>query len=327
MNFQCKNCGGNMVFAPEKQKMYCPFCDGTDCEEIKGDDSLVRCPSCGGEIELNKFTSAARCGFCNNYIVFDKRVTGDYEPDSILPFLVSKAEAVKCMEKEFKKRTYAPVSFLHEKTLKGMSGFYVPFFLYDYSVDADFTGEGTKVRTWTSGNYDYTETSYYDIIRRMHVDYDNVPADASDAMDDSKMDLMEPYDYRCLMEFNPKYLSGFFGEVYNQSASDLEPRAKYKVLDSAQTLLNKSMSGYSSIRTHSKNVNIQNGKVDYTLLPVWLYIYEYGGKQYRFYVNGQSGKVIGKTPISKLKVLLYSLTSAGLFTIIAFMILKIWEVL
>ena len=38
-----------------------------------------------------------------------------------------------------------------------MEGIYVPFWLYDYKACYDYTGEGVRVRTWTSGNTEYTE--------------------------------------------------------------------------------------------------------------------------------------------------------------------------
>lgn len=320
MNFQCKNCGGNVVFSPRKRKMYCPFCEGEDSEEIKGNDSLVTCASCGGELNVGEFTSASRCPYCNNYLIFDKRVTGEYEPSMMIPFLIDKDEAVSLMEKEFKKRTFTPSSFLSEKTLDDLNGRYVPFFLYDYNVLSSFRGTGQKVRSWTSGSYRYTETSYYQIIREMEAQYDNVPADASTEMDDKVMDLLEPFEYKDLMSFEPKYLSGFFGEIYNAPASSYADRAKEKVHESAEVLLRDSYGGYTGVITEVKNHNIMDKGNDFTLLPVWVYAYKYRDKIYNFYVNGQTGKVIGQTPVSKAKVLIYGAT-VGLLTLAALLLI------
>jgi hypothetical protein len=38
------------------------------------------------------------------------------------------------------------------------------------------------------------------------------------------------------------------------------------------------------------------------LLPVWVAAYRYGGKPYRFVVNGQTGKVQGERPYSAIKI-------------------------
>ena len=39
MIFKCKNCGGNVVYSPERKKMFCPFCESEDSEERQ--DSVI----------------------------------------------------------------------------------------------------------------------------------------------------------------------------------------------------------------------------------------------------------------------------------------------
>ena len=43
----------------------------------------------------------------------------------------------------------------------------------------------------------------------------------------------------------------------------------------------------------------------YALLPVWFMTYKYNGKLYEFAVNGQSGKLVGKTPLSVKKLVIF----------------------
>lgn len=320
MNFQCRNCSANMVFDPDRQKLVCPFCDGVDCADKKGDTSMVTCPSCGGELNPGEYTSATRCPSCGNYIIFDARVSEAYKPDRIIPFKLSKKRAVEELEKEFSDRIFTPSSFLSEKTLKDMNGYYVPFFLYDYHVDAEYVGEGSASTSWREGNYKCTETRHYLLSRKLKADYDNVPADASIAMPDSTMDLMEPYDYQVLTDFDPEFMSGFFGEVYNMSADDLAERADAKATKSVDAIMRGSMANYSLSAPTVNNKELKRGEVEYALFPVWKYDYFYRGEIYTFYVNGQSGKVVGKTPVSKRKVFWYGLATAGLWGIMLDMI-------
>jgi hypothetical protein len=51
-------------------------------------------------------------------------------------------------------------------------------------------------------------------------------------------------------------------------------------------------------------------------MPVWQYVYQYKNKDYPFYVNGETGKIIGTVPLSKGKVWAYSLTLWVLLTVI-----------
>ena len=313
MNFQCRNCNGNMVFSPEKQRIYCPYCDGEDCDEQRGDDSLTICPSCGGELETGEFTSATQCPFCGNYIILDKRVSGQYRPDKVIPFKLSKKDVVAVLEKEFQDRIFTPSSFLSEKTLVDMKGYYVPFFMYDYHVDSKYVCDATTSNSWWEGNYHCSETAYYKLYREMRADYDNVPVDASKEMYDDTMDLLEPFDYQLLTDFDPRVMSGFLGETYNMSEDELAERAEKKIAGSATSIMKESMSRFSLSAPEVNEQNLTRGKTEFALIPVWKYIYTHGSNYYEFYINGQSGKVIGKTPISKLKVAIYGIVCAGLW--------------
>lgn len=315
MNFQCRNCSANMVFSPERQRMYCPFCDGTDCEEQKGDASLTTCPSCGGALDVGEFTSATQCPSCGNYIILDKRISDEYRPDRVIPFKLSKKDAVGALEAEFSDRIFTPSSFLSEKTLVDMKGYYVPFFMYDYHVDSRYVCDATQTRSWREGNYSCTETSYYKLYRELEADYDNVPVDASISMPDDTMDLLEPYDYQLLTDFDPRVMSGFLGETYSQSEEELAERADNKTINSVSNIMMDSMAKYSLSSPEVDNVKLTRGETELALFPVWKYTYFHGGRFFEFFVNGQTGKVIGKTPISKKKVFLYGITCAGLWGI------------
>ena len=327
MIFKCKNCGGNTVYSPEKGRMYCAHCESTDSEEKIGDSSLVQCVNCGAPIQITQYTSACRCEHCGNYLIFNERVEHVFEPKLILPFRIGKEGAAAAMEKEFSRRLFAPADFLSAKSLEKMEGIYVPFWLYDYGADYDFAGEGTRVRTWCSGDTEYTETSYFEVVRRMDVDFDRIPVDASIAMDDSVMDLMEPYDYRALADFAPQYMSGFFGEVYNQKAEELDGRAQAKARQASEELLQRSLTGYTTVRPYRKNLHLTRESFCYVLMPVWQYVYRYKDKSYLYHVNGQTGKVIGVTPVSRGKVLAYGASVFAAVTALCYMAVHVLEIL
>ncbi len=327
MIFKCKNCGGNVVYHPAKKEMYCPHCDSINSEELMLDNAMTQCANCGAPVQTGEYTSASKCAHCGSYLIFQERVEGKYQPNLILPFKISKEQAVEALNTEFRKRVFTPESFLSEKSLEGMNGMYVPFWMYDYQTVYDFEGEGTKVRTWRSGDTEYTETSYYQIVREMNAGFDKIPVDASLAMDDGEMDLMEPYTYAELEDFQVKYMSGFLGEIYNEEADALEERAKGKVQEAMEELMQQSLSGYSRILPRRKDKNLKREGTNYTLLPVWMYFYQYRGKTYRFYVNGQTGKVVGKTPVSKEKVIAYGLSAMAYISVIAALAISVLEVL
>lgn len=320
MIFKCKNCGGNSIYNPETKHMYCPHCESEDSQEKLEENDLLVCGNCGAPLDVKEHTSAMRCENCGSYHVFEERISGEYTPHLILPFQISKKQAEEILRKEFRRRTFAPASFLSHASIEKMEGSYVPFFLYDYHVRASYRAKGTKVRTWSSGDYRYKETSFYAIARDMDVNFDNIPVDASVRLDDKVMDLLEPYDYKALEEFKDQYMSGFEGETYSETKEVLQARAEEKVRKDSGALLRDSIVGYTAVIPEREEVGPQLQRCDYALLPVWIYDFLYQQKSYRFYVNGQTGKVIGEAPIAYKKAAGYGATVFALSLAAGFLI-------
>lgn len=152
------------------------------------------------------------------------------------------------------------------------------------------------------GDYMYTNTKHYQIRRRAVMSYDKVPADGSMRMEDETMDLLEPYDYKDLQEFQMPYLAGYQAEKYDRRPKDVYPRIQERLNEYTRQKVRDTIHGYTTVN----NIRFQNTyrgtNAVYTLLPVWLHRYRYKGKTYQFAMNGQTGKIVGKPPISETKV-------------------------
>ena len=78
---------------------------------------------------------------------------------------------------------------------------------------------------YTSGDYEITETSHYDVSRAGSIGFEKIPVDASSKMPDDYMDSIEPYDYADLKPFSTAYLPGFMADKYDVSVEDSRERA------------------------------------------------------------------------------------------------------
>ena len=307
MIFKCNNCGGNIVYNPEKRAMHCEHCDGIDTESEVPGGVMSSCVNCGAPVYVDEFNSASKCEHCGTYCIFEERIRGEYKPHLVVPFQLSKEMAKKVLMEKFEKNLFLPGDFLSKKMLQKIEGIYVPYWMYDYDANYNYRGIGKKIRKWVSGNTEYTEVSTYTIYRNMDIDFDKIPVDASNRMNDRTMDLLEPYDYNALEEFKEKYMSGFLGEMYNQPADVLEPRAKEKAQKYADRLLANTITGYDTVTPTERDLRLDKKATNYSLLPLWYYSYRFKDKVYDYYINGQTGKVSGKAPIAVSKVVIFIL--------------------
>ena len=100
----------------------------------------------------------------------------------------------------------------------------------------------------------------------------------------------------------------------------VENRARAKMDEDAGKMLRDSVSGYSSVKTLRQDVRVKNSRTRYGLLPIWRYVYTYNNKEYPFYVNGQTGKIVGTAPVSPGRVWLYAGTLWACLTAILIMV-------
>ena len=97
--------------------------------------------------------------------------------------------------------------------------------------------------------------------------------------------------------------------------------------EASEQLLQGSISGYATVRPYHKNLDLRGKKSCYALMPVWQYDYRYHNQVYRYHVNGQTGKVIGITPVSKAKVISYGISVFATVTAICYMAVHMLELL
>ncbi|MBE5970909.1 MAG: TFIIB-type zinc ribbon-containing protein [Lachnoclostridium sp.] len=327
MSYKCPNCGGGLIFNPEKQKLTCEYClsefsenemeegQEPECVSAESMDSGTReeavvyvCPSCGAEIVTDETTAATFCYYCHNPVVLSGRVSGEFLPDYVLPFAIDRKRAEEMFLTWISKKKFVPHSFYDKNQLEKLSGVYFPYLLYSCQVDGKIEAEAEKQRTWTTGNTRFTEHKQYRIRREGTLDVKNL---ARNALSKSNKELVEgvlPFETDAMVPFQTNYLSGFMAEKRDMDSAGFTEEAEKEVKEYTIQNLTSTMSEYSSVRVQDSETRIRGAKWQYAMLPVWVMTYRHKeqGKTYYFTMNGQNGKICGKLPVDGKKI-------AGLF--------------
>ncbi len=268
------------------------------------------CPSCGAEIICDATTGATACPYCGNPSIVPGQFSGVLKPDYVIPFKLSKDDAVKALKKHYGKKPLLPKIFSKTNHIEEVKGVYVPFWMFDAQAEGSVSFEATRRHSHTSGGYRITDTDYFDVRRSGELAFEKVPVDASGKMPDDYMDSIEPYDYSELEPFSAAYLPGFLADKYDVSAEDCFERADTRCKGSFESALKDTVTGYNSCTQSDSNIRLNRGKVHYALLPVWLLNTKWKDKDFLFAMNGQTGKLVGDLPTSAKRVF-------GLFAAIA----------
>ncbi|MBE6564578.1 MAG: hypothetical protein E7655_04845 [Ruminococcaceae bacterium] len=331
LEYKCPNCGGSVEFDSGLQKMKCPYCDSEfDVESLKSYDAELQkeseaqnetlnweempsrewdgeaegvrvyiCESCGGEIVGEDTTAATSCPYCGNPVIMKGTLSGALKPDYVIPFQLDKEAAKAALKQHLKGKWLLPKVFKDENRIEEIKGIYVPFWLFDSDADARIRFKGTKVRHWVSGNYNYTETSYYSILRGGKLRFDNVPVDGSSKIADDLMESIEPFDFSKAVDFQTAYLSGYFADKYDVDAEASSVRAGERIRTSTAQAIASQVNGYLSVIPEHTDIKLSQSRAKYVLYPVWILNTDWKGEKYTFAMNGQTGKFVGNLPVDK----------------------------
>lgn len=328
--YKCPNCNADLKFDPLTQKLSCEYCMSSfTIEEIKQicakaensipteaqvqqmqdfeeHTNLFHCASCGADIMCDDQRTALFCYYCHNPVILAGKLTGKYKPSKVIGFKLTKELATDQFKSWIRKRMFVPSDFKSSQQLEKITGLYVPFWVADCEVDADFRAIGKKVKSWTSGSYRYTQTDEYSITRRGRIFTNGIPADGESKIDDALMEAIEPFDYKELRDFSMSYLSGFFADKYDVDKAEVFPRIRIRATTASKDVINNSVHGYTTVVPSVENYNIMNTEWQYMMLPVWFMTYKYQDNMFEFAINGQTGKLAGTPPLDKFKLKLFS---------------------
>ncbi len=327
MTFKCPCCGGYLEFDPVQQKFKCLYCGQILSESDLRDQSAEKqeafanaeaegtskpapehlrtyhCQMCGAEIVTDETTAATRCYFCHSPVVLHDRLGNDFRPDGVIPFQLDKETAEKQFMDYIGRKKFVDRAFFNGAQLEMFSGVYYPWWYADIEGDAEFDGEGTRTSVATTPTHIVTTTRVYRVHREGRLSFRNLARKALMKADGKLSDGIHPYDVSGIKPYASGYLSGFLAEKRDVTESAAKEAMAGEANGYASGMMQKnhsfnSLSGNTSFRPN-------NIRMRYVLLPAWVLTWKGGkdGAPYYYMMNGQTGRICGKLPIDKKRLL------------------------
>ncbi|MBQ7452902.1 MAG: hypothetical protein IJS68_01395 [Clostridia bacterium] len=331
MKNKCSGCGGDCRFDTESGELKCKYCGSLKhfekemAQNVKmqlssapnltsgeAQERFKYCQTCKtASIVENKTTSCPSCGA--NNLVDGSKIS--HIPNGIIPFSINEEKAKECLRLWLKKRKFAPLALKKLAKTQEMTGFYVPAFVFDMDAKTHYSGVGINKYKTSDGHYSSRRYSFSDTRTDKYRDY--LLSGNSNVMQGYELRQIGDYNYDKLNVYSSEYLYGFIAaDVIAQPKSAFDTESK-QIEDGIRRQVKNSL-GYDEYSFFSCDTTFENVRYNYVYLPVWANIYDYKGKQYKGFINGQTGKVSAKYPKSFWKILLLILgIGAGIAAIVA----------
>lgn len=321
---KCPSCGSTMVFEPKAQALVCLHCKrveefekNTAVEELElnaavlntksweDETKIYRCENCGAKVVLEKNAVSGSCAFCGtSHVVLTKEIAG-IKPNVVLPFGISGDEAESYAKNWSRKRIFAPKKFKKSFKAEDLRGIYTPNFTFDSMTDSIYKGRlgNRRTRTVGSGKNRRTETyiEWFFVSGRLDHFFDDVTVAAGSSINQAQLKKLSPFATEKNCVYEKKFLHGFAASHYEKDINQSWTLAK-SIID--KQLRDMIIRKYHADTVDYLNVSTTHNNVTYkyVLMPVYVGNYKYNKKIYNIYINGSTGKTIGKSPISPLRL-------------------------
>jgi len=324
--FPCPGCNAQLYFEPGAQQLNCSHC-GTNVPittsgeplkesdlqsflkwEGKGTEAVeqhtFKCTRCGTPSSFSTDTTKFICGSCNyevnNPVAFKTRTV---QPSALIPFKVNEARAHEIirgwLDKDYDSRKIRKESPLTPQ----LQGVYLPYWTFSSKSISQWSGESGEYyyETWDEKDKDGNIVTH----REQHTKWTPRSGTHNDSFKDILIDgttktpmYIEnnfPYHFEELVSYSDSYLSGFEAYLYDIELSGAYKRAENKMQWDIKDDCFKACND-DTCRNLEVNTTYSNQTFKLILLPIWLGVITYKGKNYHFRLNGQTGKLDGKKP-------------------------------
>lgn len=336
----CINCGAELRYAPGTTELLCGYCNYTQEIPISGSSfqelelqkyleaygsqsyseaiSMLQCKNCGANQHIEENYKSLHCVYCSSPLVIEDMHTEEWIlPGAILPFQINQKKAYLIFQKWVDGLWWAPNN-LKKASLdpQNTKGLYAPYWTFDAQLFAKYTGQ--------RGDYYYVTVPYTTTVNGKTVTrtrqerrtrWTPTSGSVSGFVDDTLIKASKQrsgiiptkvaqWNLRELKPFHSSFLAGFVTEKYTIPLKEGHLASQQEAKTIAERWARRDIGGDTQ-RVSSLDLKLSEETFKHILLPVYISAYQFNGKRYQFFVNGQTGVLSGKRPYSFWKIFLF----------------------
>lgn len=332
----CPACGAQAQWEPATQTLSCPFCgtvsqfEETVSGEIKENELAtalrnipveqrgwapeqitVKCQSCQAISVFSTGRVAQKCDFCGSPALAPyTEIQAPIRPESLLPFKIGDTTVRETIRKWYGSHWFAPNKLKSRALTDTLHGAYLPYWTFDAQAHADWTAEAgyhyyvAESYNDSKGN---TQTRQVQRTRWEHASgvvdhfFDDTLVAASKGVPQELLVKVEPFPTTDLVPYNTAFLSGWVVEQYQIDLIAAAERSRVAMDNQLESLCRSEVPGDTQ-RNLQVEADYSAQTFKHILVPVWLLTYTYGAKNFTVIINGYTGQIAGKYPLSWLKI-------------------------
>ena len=352
----CPDCGGRMKFSPAQQQLCCPYCGALRAFDVERDtpnefdiafppprrdaawgDELrvLSCDGCGARLVLTGETALPACPFCGAQELQPTEGSG-IAPENVIPFRLTRTQARDALCRWFRHRPFAWRKARRLAMNGGLCGVYLSQWAYLEDATSVYQGKAGRhyklalpVTVTDADGKERQEARERQLTRWEAAEgtvvqsFDDLLIQASGRLTEPEMDGVLPYKLHHMRKYGPGYIAGYAVEQ-----PDIDPREGWQV---AQSLSDRRLAALAERQilvdadeAKVERLSTEHKRIRYklVLLPAYLCSLRRGDRTWRVLINGESGKVSGKVPLGRVKLLVTVLLGLMLIGLAVWLLIR-----
>ena len=299
---KCTICGAML----DEEDLFCPNC-GTeapvnDAKGPAGDAGKpaahlstfnFTCRGCGASMSYDASAQTLRCPFCGSEQLEKKPDEKEIAPDAVVPFAVSRGQAVATMRNWLGQGFWRPGDLAAEAAVVKMTPIYVPYWAFDAQTHTYWTADSSQTPAGARADW-------FPVSGQHDGEYSGLLVGASAALTPAETNSLCPFDLSGAVVPEKIDLANITTERFTVQRKYARPLAQQGL----ESLEAKACAQYvpGNSRNLKVNVRMMNLASRPILVPVWIMAYRYRDQVFRFLANGQTGRAAGQAPLSYRKI-------------------------
>ncbi|TFG61371.1 MAG: hypothetical protein E4H36_10555 [Spirochaetales bacterium] len=279
-------------------------------EDVKS----LECKNCGARLQFNSSQVSMTCAFCSSEYFMEIPESEDEKKErqdaEIILFKFDKEQGKKIFSDWIKKGLFKPNDLTNTFKHKEFDGVYIPFYKVNADAVSNWNGRDKFEVKSAEGDkpavYEYKPRSgthgesYKDFITATH------------GLDQNEVDRIQPFDDNDTKPYDQELLMGYKFENPGIKKDNAEEKSRERIRGWEKQACSSLCDEMNSVST-----TISNLRSRLMMLPLWILVYLYKNKPFRVLINGQTGKIAGKKPVSGIKVLIFILIILAVIAAVA----------
>ncbi|XXT62922.1 hypothetical protein WMF28_17190 [Sorangium sp. So ce590] len=279
----------------------------------------LECETCGASLRIEADQRTAACPYCASPAVVERAPSNDRPlPHFVLGFTMTRESAQGAVTAWLGKRSLFVQSSVKRGTIDAIRGVYTPAYLYSamaqtrYAAQIGENYQETETYTTTDdkGN-SVTRTRVVTRTEHRHLEGQHatyvmdVLVVASRAVQNAELEAIEPFDLRTMRRYTPAVLSGWIAEEPTMTQPECYALARREALEK----IGRDLAGFMPGDSHhglTHETRLDHETLELLYVPLWVLAIRHDPREppFRVLINGQTGAIHGKAPLSWVKIVL-----------------------